>query len=370
MPAVNDPSLQVVYRAIQDLIPDPLNGAIFLPLEGEEFEELVASIRDDGFINPISITSDMTIIAGEQRYRAAIQAGLTRVPTIMLKAANREAIDLLRIQENLRRRTLRPSEMARAYRRLTEIRNMAPAHRARGKERNDAPEAPFTSVRDIANEAGVGQRTFQRFNRLADLIPEFMDLLDEGKLGSHAGEMLAQLATEEQRSLLSVLANGATVDIGDVVEQISSADAKRLRDQTAKVRDLEQEVQRLEATTTRTGQRASTAENALEEAQRARASLEAMVDDLQARLDQRYQERERFEKSNVVHRAIDHMSKAIVIDPAEYTSTIGGIEAIRDFLESDLAVIEQIVPWLRTYANGLRTRLGAPQQGLRRVGGD
>jgi hypothetical protein len=75
------------------------------------------TIQTLGVINPISAREDGTIIAGEQRWHAAQQAGLAEVPVRIYDVDDQQA-ELLRICENLHRRNLKPSEMLRAVERL------------------------------------------------------------------------------------------------------------------------------------------------------------------------------------------------------------------------------------------------------------
>jgi len=88
-------------------------------------EALARSIRSTGIIQPIvarRVGDRFQIIAGERRWRAAQQAGLTRVPVIVRAVAEGQERSLLEIAliENLQRENLNPIDEALAYRRLTE----------------------------------------------------------------------------------------------------------------------------------------------------------------------------------------------------------------------------------------------------------
>ena len=87
-----------------------------------KIEELAASIRNQGIIQPLVVRprgSDYELIAGERRWRAAIKAGLSRVPVVVRSANDHEALQLALI-ENLQREDLNPIEEAAGYRRLQE----------------------------------------------------------------------------------------------------------------------------------------------------------------------------------------------------------------------------------------------------------
>ena len=84
----------------------------------EALEDLAQSIRQHGIIQPLTVrqlpSGYYQIIAGERRWRAAKQAGLSEVPAIIIEADDRKAMELALI-ENLQREDLNPVEEARGY---------------------------------------------------------------------------------------------------------------------------------------------------------------------------------------------------------------------------------------------------------------
>jgi ParB family transcriptional regulator, chromosome partitioning protein len=90
-----------------------------------ELEELAASLRERGIIQPIVVRSlrgvpdGYEIIAGERRWRAAQRAGLHEVPVVIIEATDAEALQLA-IIENVQRADLNPLEEAEGYRALME----------------------------------------------------------------------------------------------------------------------------------------------------------------------------------------------------------------------------------------------------------
>jgi ParB family chromosome partitioning protein len=88
--------------------------------ESSSLDELAASIRTSGIIQPIVIrpsSNGYQLIAGERRWRAARQAGLERIPAIVREASDAESLELALV-ENLLREDLNPMEEAEAYRQL------------------------------------------------------------------------------------------------------------------------------------------------------------------------------------------------------------------------------------------------------------
>jgi len=89
----------------------------------QELEELAASIREHGLIQPLIVSqvadaeASYQLIAGERRLEAAKLAGLTRVPVIVREATPQEMLELALV-ENIQRADLNPLEQATAYRHL------------------------------------------------------------------------------------------------------------------------------------------------------------------------------------------------------------------------------------------------------------
>jgi ParB family transcriptional regulator, chromosome partitioning protein len=87
-----------------------------------KIEELAASIRNQGIIQPLVVrrrADGYELIAGERRWRAAMRAGLSHVPVVLRDASDHEALQLALV-ENLQREDLNPIEEANGYRRLQE----------------------------------------------------------------------------------------------------------------------------------------------------------------------------------------------------------------------------------------------------------
>lgn len=106
----------------------------------DELEELAASIREAGLMQPILVSPvphGYQIIAGERRWRAVQKAGLTQVPVVIRDVTEREALALAMI-ENLQRVDLNPIEEAEGYRRLADDFELTQEEVARavGKERS------------------------------------------------------------------------------------------------------------------------------------------------------------------------------------------------------------------------------------------
>jgi ParB family chromosome partitioning protein len=88
--------------------------------DSKALQELSASIRSSGVIQPIVVRRHghgYQLIAGERRWRAARQAGLTRIPAVIREATDAQSLEIALV-ENLLREDLNPMEEAEAYQKL------------------------------------------------------------------------------------------------------------------------------------------------------------------------------------------------------------------------------------------------------------
>ena len=148
-----------------------------------DLEELAASIREQGVIQPIVVTPTdegrYTIVAGERRWRAAARAGLKEVPVVVRQVAGEQELLELALVENLQRSDLDPLEEAEAYESL----------RARFG----------LSQADIAKKVGKGRSTVTNSLRLLRLPEEVQELVRGGQLT--AGQVRPLLGLSPARQI-------------------------------------------------------------------------------------------------------------------------------------------------------------------------
>ena len=148
----------------------------------EELEELSSSIGEFGVIQPLIVKKDSSgkyfLIAGERRLRAAIMAGLTKVPVIVREADEKE-VALIAIIENVQREDLNYMEEALAYRRLMD-------------------EFQLTQA-DIAKKVGKKQSTISNKIRLLMLPKEDQLLLARYHLTERHARALLKIEDDEIR---------------------------------------------------------------------------------------------------------------------------------------------------------------------------
>src|SRR5437773_3554010 len=161
----------------------------------EALQELIDSIRQHGIIQPLIIRqmgARFELIAGERRWRAAQEAGLTQVPVIIRSASDLEVLEISLI-ENLQRAALNPIEEAQGYARLANEFGMR--------------------QEDIALKVGRSRAAVANALRLLDLHPQVQVWLIQNLLSvGHAKVLLALKAPEEQLlAAETVLRRNATV---------------------------------------------------------------------------------------------------------------------------------------------------------------
>lgn len=178
----------------------------------ERIDELAASIEEHGLIQPLTVrdigSGYYQIIAGERRWRAARQAGLTEVPVRILDADDRKTAELALV-ENLQREDLNPVEEARGYRTLMEEYTLTQEETAKivGKSR------PY-----VANAI-----------RLLNLSESVLQQLESGALSSGAARAVLALPNEEQQKRAAdiIIQNGLSVREAEaLIKRLSSEEAK------------------------------------------------------------------------------------------------------------------------------------------------
>ena len=150
----------------------------------EKIQELAQSIKENGLIQPIIVRQSPVIgyeiLAGERRYRASIEAGLTEVPVIIKKLSDQDMM-VHSIIENLQREDLNPIEEAKAYQSLI--------------------EKGYTHA-DIAAKMGKSRPYITNLVRLLTLPDFILNEVEAGKLSQAHARLLIQLSTDEQKKLL------------------------------------------------------------------------------------------------------------------------------------------------------------------------
>lgn len=173
----------------------------------EKLRELTESIREHGILMPILVrpldVGGYEIISGHNRVEAAKLAGLDEVP-VTVRELDDDTATILMVDSNLRQReTLLPSEKAWAYRMKTEA-----MRRQGGRPKNCAQVGPNFGKRTrdlIAEEMGESKNQISRYIRLTELIPPFLDMVDNNHLPFNPAVEISYLSLENQTILYSIM---------------------------------------------------------------------------------------------------------------------------------------------------------------------
>jgi ParB family chromosome partitioning protein len=116
-------SAGVIEIPVDEIRANPRQPRLIRSLESLKLDELAASIKEHGVIQPLIVTrtqgagAPFTLIAGERRWRASQVAGLSHVPVIIKDVSPQEMLEIALI-ENIQRNDLSPLEEAAAYQAL------------------------------------------------------------------------------------------------------------------------------------------------------------------------------------------------------------------------------------------------------------
>ncbi len=180
----------------------PFKDHPYKVLDNDEMNSLIESIQEHGIMSPLIVrplegtTDQYEIISGHRRFRAAQKAGLSEVPAFIRPVSRDEAAIML-VDSNLHREHILPSEKAFAYKMKYEaLRHQGTSCQLGTKLRTDEL---------IAQENGESRNQVQRYIRLTNLIPELLDLMDEGKIAFSVGVELSYLPPEIQQELYEII---------------------------------------------------------------------------------------------------------------------------------------------------------------------
>jgi ParB family chromosome partitioning protein len=218
----------------------------------QAMKDLVASVRQHGILQPLLVrplsTGEYELVAGERRYRAATESGLTEVPVVIRELSNQEALQLALI-ENLQREDLNPIEetegilqllsvpleiavdevISQLYRLNNEVTGLV-NHNVMVK----TDEKTNHNVMVNSQEATVIQEVFDSLGRmgwesfvknrlpLLKLPPEILEALRAGKIAYTKALALARVKDEPVRNQLLSEAIAQNLSLVQIKERIKS----------------------------------------------------------------------------------------------------------------------------------------------------
>ena len=174
--------------------------------DDEDMIQLVESVKERGVITPATVRQKedgrYELISGHRRKRACELAGFEALRCEVVDL-DRDAATVLMVESNYQRSQILPSEKAFAYKmRLEAMKRQA----GRPSKENSVPVAQNyegkTSRELLGEQVGESQDQVRRYIRLTNLVPELLDLVDEGKIKMRPAVELSYLDEDNQRAVV------------------------------------------------------------------------------------------------------------------------------------------------------------------------
>ncbi|WP_243148126.1 ParB/RepB/Spo0J family partition protein [Bittarella massiliensis (ex Durand et al. 2017)] len=205
----------IEYLDLKHLL--PFRNHPFKLRDGEEKEQLLKSIKAQGTIEPLIVRplseSEYEVISGHRRMEICRELGIEKLPVIVRNLTDEQAVSTM-VDANLHRENILPSERAFAYKMKWEA----------AKKSEKTLSQPATRMRNddvIAQGFGISKDTLHRYIRLTYLIPELLEMVDEGRIALTPAVELSYLTEQEQHLLLN------EIEYADATPSLSQA--QRLR---------------------------------------------------------------------------------------------------------------------------------------------
>ena len=170
--------------------------------DDEDMLQLVESVKERGVITPATVRQKedgrYELVSGHRRKRACELAGFEALRCEVVDL-DRDAATVLMVESNYQRSQILPSEKAFAYKmRLEAMKRQA----GRPSKDNLVPVGLNFSRVELSEQSGESQTQIQRYIRLTNLVPELLDLVDEGKIKMRPAVELSYLDEDSQRTVV------------------------------------------------------------------------------------------------------------------------------------------------------------------------
>ena len=195
--------------------------------DDEDMMQLVESVKERGVITPATVRQKedgrYELVSGHRRKRACELAGFETLRCEVVDLTRDEAT-ILMVESNFQRSQILPSEKAFAYKMRLEAMNR---QAGRPKKENSTPVVSKLRTNEtLGNEVGESREQIRRYIRLTNLVPELLDLVDEGRMKMRPAVEISFLDEDCQR---------------DLVDEIDLNDCTPSHDQTIRMRKMFEE---------------------------------------------------------------------------------------------------------------------------------
>ena len=169
---------------------------------------LMESIKENGVLTPVTVRKipggSYEMISGHRRKRACELLGMPVIRGEVVELDRDEAI-IMMCDSNLQRTTILPSEKAFAYKMRLDAMNRMPG---RPKVNLTPVESNFNKMRtneQLGHEVGESREQIRRYIRLTELIPEILELVDEGKIALRPAVEISYFPKDLQEDLVDIM---------------------------------------------------------------------------------------------------------------------------------------------------------------------
>ena len=203
-------SQDVQHLRVDAIVPNRYQPRQAFPLQG--LEELSASLKQSGLLQPILVRRKgdgiYELISGERRWRAAKEAGLETIQSVIRNCGDEESV-ILALVENLQRADLNPMEMARAYHRMMN---------------------EFGLTQDIiAQRVGCERSSIANVVRLINLPSEIQQLIETNQLSIGHAKVILGLPSKNEQLRVAQLVVSQVLSVRETEKLIESSPVAKKR---------------------------------------------------------------------------------------------------------------------------------------------
>lgn len=216
---------EITKVAVDVLKVHPRNQEFFDDISGNDYEQFKSSIKEDGIIAEIIVAPDMTILSGHQRYKAALELGLTTVPIRIREDVETEEQKLkILLASNFGRK-----ENDKAKQRKIAVEYVALCGNSHGGDRKSRCQNGTLNLDEIAAQLGTNKRSLQRSLKIErDLSEPMKQLLEDGVISETvAADIITGLSEEQQLSLVASLDATKKYTANEIKDNIKQLDAAK-----------------------------------------------------------------------------------------------------------------------------------------------
>ncbi len=195
----DDAKLKRIYEIPLDEI-DPFPDHPFKVRDDEDMMNLVESVKVNGVLTPATVRKKedgrYELLSGHRRFRACQLAGIGTLRCEVVEM-NRDEATIFMVESNFQRTTILPSEKAFAYKMRLDAMN-------RQGQRSDLTYSPLgnkserTSSHELGQQVGDSKTQIFRYIRLTELLPEILDMVDEGVVAMRPAVELSYIPKLQQ----------------------------------------------------------------------------------------------------------------------------------------------------------------------------